>query len=261
MKNNLEIINITLEMMKANIKMLYKMLLMSLLMQTVLSGNILLAASPAAGSITVKKCADFAVTGDGSAANWTSTDWITVAQQGKGPAIYSTKVKALYSETGIYFLFSCEDKKLTVTLEGDFLDLFNEDVVEVFLWPDETFPVYFEYEVSPLNYELPIIIPNYNGSFYGWRPWHYEGERRTRHETSVTGGKKGSGADVTGWMAEFFIPYKLLTPLNKVPPVSGTKWRANMYRIDYDKGTALFAWQKIDRSFHEYDHFGTLIFE
>ena len=42
---------------------------------------------------------------------------------------------------------------------GDFLDLYNEDVVEVFLWPDESFPVYFEYEVSPLNYELPIIIP------------------------------------------------------------------------------------------------------
>jgi len=49
--------------------------------------------------------------------------------------------------------------------------------------------------------------------------------------------------------------------LPEVPPVSGTKWRANMYRIDYDKGTAHYAWQKTNKSFHEYDKFGTFIFE
>ena len=101
--------------------------------------------------------------------------------------------KCSIPEQGIYFLFNCEDKKLTSTLQGDFLDLYNEDVVEVFLWPDESFPVYFEYEVSPLNYELPIIIPNYKGTFYGWKPWHYEGERMTQHATSATGGQKVSG--------------------------------------------------------------------
>jgi hypothetical protein len=53
----------------------------------------------------------------------------------------------------------------------------------------------------------------------------------------------------------------LLVPLNNVPPVSGTKWRANMYRIDYDNGPEYFAWQKIDKGFHEYNHFGTFIFE
>ena len=57
-----------------------------------------------------------------------------------------------------------------------------------------------------------------------------------------------SGGSVSGWMAEFFIPYKLLVPLNNVPPVSGTKWRANMYRIDYDNGTKYFAWQKIEKA-------------
>ncbi len=221
----------------------------------------LFAASPEPGSVTVKKCNDFTVSGDGSSPEWNKTGWQDVIQKDETTPGYSTRVKVLYSASGIYFLFSCEDKKLTATLQGDFLDLYNEDVVEVFLWPDETFPVYFEYEVSPLNYELPIIIPNYKGKFFGWRPWHYEGDRLTRHATSVSGGEKSSGAAVTGWMAEFFIPYKLLVPLNNVPPESGTKWRANMYRIDYDNGTKHFAWQKIDKSFHEYNHFGTFIFE
>jgi hypothetical protein len=247
--------------MKTMIKFTSKWIL-SLLLILVLTGNsVTYSANSDQGSTVIKKCNDFTVTGDGSSSEWKKTEWISVGQQGVGPVLYSTNVKVLYSKTGIYFLFRCEDKKLTSTLLGDFLDLYNEDVVEVFLWPDESFPVYFEYEVSPLNYELPIIIPNYNGKFFGWKPWHYEGERLTRHETSVTGGQKVSGGAVSGWMAEFFIPYKLLVPLNNVPPSSGTKWRANMYRIDYDSDVKLFAWQKVDNSFHEYNHFGTFIFE
>lgn len=232
-----------------------------LFLSLLLFSSILTGALPEPGSVIVKKSSDFNVTGDGTAPEWKSAEWLTVAQKGNGQDGYSTKVKVLYSATGIYFLFNCEDKKLTSTLQGDYLDLFNEDVVEVFLWPDESFPVYFEYEVSPLNFELPIIIPNYHGKFFGWKPWHYEGGRMTKHETSVQGGQKESGANVSGWMAEFFIPFQLLVPLNNVPPVSGTKWRANMYRIDYDNGTKHFAWQKIEKGFHEYDHFGTFIFE
>jgi hypothetical protein len=146
-------------------------------------------------------------------------------------------------------------------MKADNLNLWEEDVVEVFLWTSEDFPVYFEYELSPLNYELPIMVPNYNGTFLGWLPWHYDGDRKTRHATGITGGEKKSGSTVSGWVAEFFIPYKLLAPLNQVPPASGTRWRANMYRIDYDSGAAHFAWQKTNRSFHEYNKFGTFIFE
>lgn len=247
--------------MKTKIRLLSKAFLVFLFLMVLPLNNILYSSNPEPGSTSIKKCNDFKITGDGSSSEWKNTEWLIVSQQGRGPSLYSTTVKVLYSESGIYFLFNCEDIKLTSTLQGDFLDLYNEDVVEVFLWPDESFPVYFEYEVSPLNYELPIIIPNYKGTFYGWKPWHYEGERLTKHETSVTGGSRISGGTVSGWMAEFYIPFKLLVPLNNVPPVSGTKWRANMYRIDYDNGAKHFAWQKIDKSFHEYDHFGTFIFE
>jgi hypothetical protein len=221
----------------------------------------LLALIPESDAVTIKKCQDFEITGSGGSDFWKRTEWINLVPQGKNSSTYQTRVKVLYSETGIYFLFNCEDKKLTTTMTADNLFLWEEDVVEVFLWPDENFPVYFEYELSPLNYELPIIVPNYEGHFLGWLPWQYEGDRKTRHATSSAGGDKKSGASVSAWIAEFFIPYKLLTPLNKVPPVSGTKWRANMYRIDYDNGADHFAWQKTNGTFHEYNKFGTFIFE
>ena len=111
------------------------------------------------------------------------------------------------------------------------MDLWNEDVFEVFLWTDERYPVYFEYEISPLNHELPILIPNFGGQFLGWRPWHYERDRATRKATSIIGGPKQSGAAIEGWRAEFFFPYALLRPLQNVPPKPGTHWRANFYRM------------------------------
>ena len=96
----------------------------------------------------------------------------------------------LYSKTGLYFLMEGTDRKLTATMTEDFMDLWNEDVFEVFLWTDERYPVYFEYEISPLNRELAIIIPNFGGQFLGWRPWHYEKDRLTRKATAP-GGTKG----------------------------------------------------------------------
>ena len=71
---------------------------------------------------------------------------------------------------------------------------------EVFLWTDERYSIYFEYEISPLNYELPLLVPNFGGEFLGWRPCHYEGKRKIRKATAVRGGPKKSGAVIHGCM-------------------------------------------------------------
>jgi hypothetical protein len=213
-------------------------------------------------TLTIKKTEDFEVSGEGNAQAWQLTEWIIIPQREGRDDGWKTQTKILYSDKGIYFLMQCEDQILTATLEEDFTNLYNEDVVEVFLWTDESHPVYFEYEISPLNFELPIMVPNLGDDFMGWLPWHYEGERKTIHATSVQGGEKKSGATVSGWSAEFFIPYALLKPLNNVPPKKGTTWRANLYRIDYDETEyKTWQWQLTSGSFHEYHTYGTLIFD
>lgn len=214
--------------------------------------------STSRGTLKVKHTTDFKITGKGNAENWNTAEWLELSQRSGTGIAYQTHAKMLYSDSGIYCLYRCQDNKITATLKEDFLDLWHEDVVEVFLWPDESVPMYFEYELSPLNYELPILVPNIKGSFLGWRPWHYEGKRKTKHATHIN--KKG--ATVTSWTAEFFIPYLLLTPLTNVPPQKGTRWRANFYRVDYDEGSANWQWQKVrKRSFHDYEIFGTLLFD
>ncbi|MBN2316807.1 MAG: carbohydrate-binding family 9-like protein [Sedimentisphaerales bacterium] len=213
-------------------------------------------------TLRVPRTEDFTVNGKGDASAWEKAEWEPLNLRRSGRHQYKTRIKMLYSRTGLYVLMDAEDRHITATMDEDFLDLWNEDVFEFFLWPDERYPVYLEYEISPLGFELPILIPNFEGQFLGWRPWHYEGERKTQKATSIIGGPKQSGAKITGWKAEVFVPYDLLKPLQNVPPQSETRWRANFYRVDYDddKSTS-WDWARVGPSFHEFEKFGVLIFE
>jgi len=150
----------------------------------------------------VKNSTDFEITGEGSSPEWDNTDWLALTRVSAGTSGYLSRVKALRSETGLYFLFDSADRKLTCTMTEDYDDIYKEDVVEVFLWPDESQPLYFEYEISPLGVQLPILIANHKGGFMGWRPWHYEEDRIIRAATAVRGGLKGPMAEAEGWTAD-----------------------------------------------------------
>lgn len=219
--------------------------------------------APQAKVLHIKQTEDFAVTGDGSVAAWKAIPWEPLSKRGSGEApAYDARIKMLYSKKGLYVLMNGSDRKITATIEEDFADLWNQDVFEFFFWTDQRHPIYFEYEISPLGYELPILIPNIDGNFLGWRPWHYEGDRKTQKATTVAGGAKKPGATISGWTAEVFVPYKLLEPLAGVPPKPGARWRANFYRVDYDDGrTTEWDWARVGPSFHEYQKFGTLVFD
>ncbi len=212
--------------------------------------------------LTVKHCDDFRVNGQGDAEAWDATDWTPLNRRPNGKHDYTARFKMLYSATGVYVLFDGSDQKLSATLQQDFAHLWTEDVFECFFWTDERHPVYFEYEISPLGYELPILVPNLDGRFLGWTPWDYEGNRKIQKSVSATGGSNTSMATVTNWRAEVFIPYELLKPLRNVPPKPGTRWRANFYRVDYDdQHVTAWDWARVGPSFHEFEKFGTLLFE
>ena len=224
--------------------------------------SLLGADAPARKTLNVAHSDDFTITGDGSAAAWNKAAWEPLIKREEKGRDDQTRFKAIYSDKGLYFLMQGADKKITAAMNEDFMDLWKEDVFEVFLWPDEKAALYFEYEISPLGYELPILVPNFSGKFLGWRPWHYEGDRKIQKATTVQGGSKTSGSAATGWTAEFFIPYALLTPLQNVPPKSGTTWRANFYRVDHDDGQrSAWDWSRVGPSFHEIQNFGMLRFE
>lgn len=218
--------------------------------------------SPVSAELRAAKTTDFELTGRGDARAWQAAEWVLLQRRPKGHHDYTARFKMLWSQSGLYFLMEGTDARLTATMTEDFENLWTEDVFEIFLWPEERYPVYFEYEISPLGQELPILIPNFDGEFYGWRPWHYrEAGRQTRKAVHVWGGAQESGASISGWRAEVYFPYDLLKPLQNVPPKPGSRWRGNFYRVDYDGGkSTAWDWARVGPSFHEYKKFGVIHF-
>ena len=212
--------------------------------------------------LSVPHVKDFDVTGAGEAPAWKAAAWVPLRKREPHNHPYDTRIKVLYSDTGLYLLMDATDARLTATMTEDFMELWHEDVFEAFLWTDERHPVYFEYQISPLNRELVILVPNFGGQFLGWQPWQYEGDRRVRKGTTIRGGPREPHASIGGWRAEVFIPYALLRPLQNVPPKPGARWRANFYRMDHDEGKRTqWEWAPVGPSFHEYEKFGELVFE
>ena len=122
----------------------------------------LAAQTPTAGdrpTLRVPRVEDFAISGQGDHATWARLAWVALNGRQGVTGAPATRIKVAYSATGLYVLMDAADQKLTATYQEDFSDLWKEDVFEVFLWPDERDTIYFEYEVSPLGRELPILIP------------------------------------------------------------------------------------------------------
>jgi hypothetical protein len=237
---------------------LFSRLLFSLLLFFTIDHTLGQTASGKDARLRIRYTKDFEITGDGKDEAWNATEWTPLSRI-KGSSPYTTNVKLLYSDKGIYALYDCEDRKITATLQEDFTSLWREDVIEIFFWPDESFPIYLEYELSPLNYELAILVPNLNGQASGWTPWNYKGAKKTRKATRII---QDENEKVVGWRGEFFIPYALMKPLQNVPPKKGTEWRANIYRIDYDEAeSSYWSWQLVSNNFHEFQKYGTFVFD
>src|SRR5581483_6221862 len=89
------------------------------------------AGSPAAGhlpALHVRPTDDFEVTGSGDAPAWNRTEWTPLRRRQADGLPYDTRLKLLYSQTGIYVLLDGTDRKLTTTGRPDFSDLWEEDV-------------------------------------------------------------------------------------------------------------------------------------
>lgn len=213
--------------------------------------------------LDVQRVDHFSIDGFGSHDTWSALEW-HVLRCIEEPTDTRSRFKIAWSSEALYLLFDCLDQRLSCTDLRDFDDLYEEDVVECFLWPDESQTLYFEYEASPLGAELPILVASKQGNFMGWRPWHYEGERRCSLRCSVDGGEQAPGAPVTSWRAEIRLPFALLQGLVANAPVAGDRWRANFYRIDYDNATPQhWNWSAVNfkaHGFHDLEHFGTIVF-
>ena len=151
--------------------------------------------------LVVHRCADFIISGKGDNPEWNKTQWVNLTKLSLDGKENKTKFKILYSAAGIYVLFNSDDEKIGTEYKNDFENLFTADVIEVFFHPEPAQATYFEYEISPLEKELVLLIMNTKAGFGSWMPWHYEDKKKVIKKVNINGGEMKSGTSIQSWSA------------------------------------------------------------
>ncbi len=162
----------------------------------------------------------------------------------------STTCRVLWSDRFLYLAYECPFTELTdfgkarsgerVSKEGS---LWDKDVVEFFCAPDPSqLNHYTEYEWAPNNEALDLRLRRPESDF----AWSSKMEWQVR----VDRGRKV-------WTSEVRIP---LSALSETAPTVGTRWRANLYRIDRVHRAFLASNPLLSGSFHTPERFGWLEF-
>jgi len=166
----------------------------------------------------------------------------------------ATEVRGFWTDTHLYLLFSCPYKELNVFLPamggGPRNKLWDRDVVEMFLGDDWTnIRHYREFEIAPTGDWIDLAIDLDHESYD--RDWRSGWDTAARETDKV-------------WYAAARIP---LSAISSAPVKPGTKWRANLYRIDGKGPDAVrhfLCWQPtcvVNRDpNHVPENFGTLVF-
>lgn len=196
---------------------------------------------------------------DPRSSTWTraSSAWITkdCTHQIDYPQ-FKTEVRGFWTDADLYLLFICPYKELNLWLPADNskdrLKLWDRDVVEFFLGDNwENIKQYREFEIAPTGDWVDLAI-DLSKESYG-AEWNSGWQRQGRIDEKEH-----------IWYAAARVP---LRSVSEKPIVAGSKWRANLYRIDGrgpDSERRFMCWQPtcvVNRDpNHVPEHFGTLTF-
>ncbi len=189
---------------------------------------------------------------DASAAPWLNVSPLRLldAVTGHAPK-QNTEVRSLWNDTEWRLLYRIHDTHTWATMTKRDANLYEEEVVEVFLDPIGDLQSYFEIELNPLGTVLDLVLRKNRSGYKGDIAWNCEGLRTLVRKHA------------DGWTAEMAIPFASVT---NAPPVIGSRWRANFYRIDRPTRDGsvpreLTAWSPPLRpNFHTPEKFGIVEF-
>jgi hypothetical protein len=169
----------------------------------------------------------------------------------------STTVSAYYDDELMTVVFSSADDHVVATFLGHDEPLYEEDVVEVFLAPDDSVE-YFELEVNPIGTIFDARIESPRGVRASMRAdvdWDCEGLVAAIRKTIEPRNLMTVDTVVR-------VPFE---SLGASPPRNGDWWRGNFFRIDRhpSEGDEFSAWRptlKTPADFHVVACFGRLLF-
>ncbi len=183
--------------------------------------------------------------------DWSSVEAVTLRDTvtGDQPRL-DTQVRACWTKEELHICFECEDDHIVATMENRDDPIYDEDVVEVFIDELRTGRDYLEFEISPRNVLFDALI-------------HMEDDGETI-QVDTSWDAEGFHTVITKESEQRYV-YDIVIPFSNVkqPPVKGTEWNWNLYRIDDDQqGTRPYwAWSPTGKeNFHVPKRFGSVVF-
>lgn len=177
---------------------------------------------------------------------------LQAASGGPAPAGQGTVVKALWDAEALYLSFDCQDDQVSSNYRERDDELWNGDVVEVYLDPKADGKDYLEIQVSPNNVVFDAL-------FQGRRQpdWHQARSHDVPGmKTAAVLGPRDKGMP---WTVEIAIPWTSLPGFQKEPAV-GDEVRLNLFRIEATDGkvTGAQAFSPAGGDFHDLSKAGVL---
>lgn len=218
------------------------------------------------------------IDGDGTDAAWAAAPYLELFDvedlQRERRHSRQTRAKMLWDDAGLYFLFEMQDADVWSTMSNRDDQIWQEEVVEIFIDPDGDGLNYAEVEVNPLNVVFDLLLSRpWADNGRGFNQWNPDFERAVGIDGTLNDPTDTDG----GWTVEVALPWEALgTDIRDVmnglplPPRPGDAWRLNLYRFERlraaDTGAVTAseasAWSTVGvTDFHRPDRFGTVSFE
>ncbi|HEU4789831.1 MAG TPA: carbohydrate-binding family 9-like protein [Flavobacterium sp.] len=170
-----------------------------------------------------------------------------------------TYVSLSWDSQNLYLAYRCGDSKIVgSTRKHDYPIFDRDDLVEIFIDADGDSQNYLEIGVNAFSTNYDMLINCVSSDCGGWK---------TDISLDISQMETVSKIDKDGFCVEIKLPFSSLSTIKNsgfLIPTINTKWRGNIFRIDYGKETdylAISAYNGSQFGFHQPEQFKTFEFK
>lgn len=156
--------------------------------------------------------------------------WFWLDSSRRQPTV-QTRARLLWDRRYLYIAFECQDEDVWSFTDQDDGDLWNGDVVELFLKPSKGKPVYYEWEFAP---NRTLFDARYPHRTERKNPANRRWDSGAHIACRVNGTADHREDQDTGWIIEAAIPLLCFSQDVSLPR-EGTLWTFAVCRYDYSQ--------------------------
>jgi hypothetical protein len=190
-----------------------------------------------------------------------------------GVPVTATRARLAWDAEYLYVGVEAVDQDIWSTYTAHDSNLWEEDVLEVFIDPEGDAEGYLEFEVSPRNVVLDLWVekPLFSQGGPSHTDWNASGLRTAVQIQGTLGDGNRAAPERqdtdTGWTLELALPWTdvaIVSGVMSLPPAPGDTWRLNVMRYDYRRTSReeLSQWSPsaVGGAWHEPGEYGYVTF-